>query len=145
MIKYALSCQTCAHEFDAWFASSAAYDTQIERGLVSCTHCNSSQVTKAIMAPAVAGTKKTTRRDPKKVFGELAAAARNHIAENFDYVGDRFAAEATAMHYGETPQKPIWGETTEADRTELAANNIAAEPLLPAFTPPKPVEEDKLN
>ena len=107
MIKYALICADCDAEFDAWFASSEAYDTQSQAGQVACLACDGTNVSKAIMAPAVSGTKKSGPPDPQKVFGKLAAKARQHVSENFDYVGDGFATEARAMHYGETEHKPI--------------------------------------
>ncbi|MEM6556344.1 MAG: DUF1178 family protein [Pseudomonadota bacterium] len=145
MIKYALICTDCDAEFDAWFASSDAYDTQSKDGLVTCLACGGSNVGKAIMAPAVSGTKKSGPPDPQKVFGKLAAKARQHVSENFDYVGDGFAHEARAMHYGETEHKPIWGETTADERVSLKEEGVPAEPLHPAFTPAKPRDEDKLN
>lgn len=145
MIKYALICSDCEAEFEAWFGSSDAYDQKAERGLVECLQCGGSNVGKAIMAPAVSGTKKSATPDPQKVFGKLAAKARQHVSENFDYVGDGFASEARAMHYGETEQKPIWGETTADERKSLKEEGVQAEPLPPAFTPPKPRDEDKLN
>lgn len=145
MIKYALICADCEAEFDAWFASSAAYDEQSKAGQVACLACDGTNVSKAIMAPSVSGTKKSGPPDPQKVFGKLAAQARQHVAENFDYVGDGFATEARAMHYGETEHKPIWGETTKEDRESLKEEGVPAEPLHPAFTPAKPRDEDKLN
>lgn len=144
MIKYALKCHDCEAEFEAWFSSSDAYDNQAERDLINCPQCNGTHVAKAIMAPAVSGTKKSAAPDPQKVFGKLAAAARQHVSENFDYVGDGFASEAKAMHYGETEHKPIWGETTAEERKELKDEGVAAEPLPAAFTPAKP-PSDKLN
>src|SRR5262245_6679198 len=57
MIRYALACDE-GHAFESWFASSATYDRQVKRGLVSCPVCNSTKVEKAIMAPRVAGTKR---------------------------------------------------------------------------------------
>ena len=145
MIKYALICSDCDAEFDAWFASSSAFDSQVEQGLVECLSCGGTHVQKAIMAPAVSGTKKSAPPDPQKVFGKLAAKARQHVAENFDYVGDGFATEARAMHYGETEHKPIWGETTADEREALKEEGVPAEPLHPAFAPAKPRDEDKLN
>ncbi|MEM8616715.1 MAG: DUF1178 family protein [Pseudomonadota bacterium] len=138
MIKYALQCHDCEATFDGWFASSTAYEDQAERGLISCAHCHGNNVGKAIMAPAVRGTKKQGVPDPQKVFGKLAAKARQHVAEHFDYVGDGFATEARAMHYGEVPHKPIWGETTPEDREALRDEGVPADPLPPAFTPAKP-------
>jgi hypothetical protein len=53
MIRYALCCAE-GHEFESWFANSAAYDKQQKRRLVSCPICGSTKVEKAIMAPRLA-------------------------------------------------------------------------------------------
>jgi hypothetical protein len=53
MIRYALACAK-GHEFESWFANSAAFDKQKKRGLVSCPVCGSIKVEKAIMAPRLA-------------------------------------------------------------------------------------------
>jgi hypothetical protein len=65
MIKYALACEQ-AHEFESWFPSSEAFETQARRGFVTCPICNSLKVQKQIMAPRVARTDK----------GEPEAASR---------------------------------------------------------------------
>jgi hypothetical protein len=52
MIKYRLQCDH-EHTFDAWFANSAAFDTQAAHGLIACVECGSAKVAKAIMAPNV--------------------------------------------------------------------------------------------
>ena len=57
MIRYALVCEH-GHDFESWFADSAAYDKQAKRKLVTCPHCGSAKVEKAIMAPRLAGSKK---------------------------------------------------------------------------------------
>lgn len=57
MIRYTLKCDE-GHEFESWFPSSASYDTQRARGLVTCPTCNSAKVDKAVMAPSVARTDK---------------------------------------------------------------------------------------
>jgi hypothetical protein len=57
MIRYALVCAK-GHAFESWFPSSAAYDKQAKRGLVTCPSCGVSKVEKAIMAPKLSGTKK---------------------------------------------------------------------------------------
>ncbi len=145
MIRYALICHDCEAEFEAWFASSSAYDTQIERGLVSCPSCDGTCVSKQVMSPSVSGTKKSDGPDPQRVFGKLAAAARQHVADNFDYVGDGFATEARAMHYGATDERPIWGETTPEERAELKKEGVPAEPLHPAFVPSKCIDDKDLN
>jgi hypothetical protein len=60
MIRYALSCDK-GHEFESWFASSAAYDKQAKHGLVTCPVCDSAKVEKTMMAPRLSGTKKRGR------------------------------------------------------------------------------------
>jgi hypothetical protein len=53
MIRYTLVCDK-RHEFESWFANSAAYDKQARRGLVTCPACGSAKVEKALMAPRLA-------------------------------------------------------------------------------------------
>jgi len=70
MIRYTLSCER-GHEFESWFANSAAYDKQAKRGLVTCPLCNSAKVEKAIMAPKIMAPKTAAPKGP----------ARSDIAE----------------------------------------------------------------
>ncbi|MBK8197518.1 MAG: DUF1178 family protein [Acidobacteria bacterium] len=148
MIRYALACQECDHGFEAWFASSEAYDRLAKRRQVACPECDGRRVDKQIMAPAVKTTKgRTPSPDPEKAFAEFAAKARAHVAENFDYVGDGFAEEARAMYYGEQDDRPIWGETTPEEREALKEEGVAALPLPAPFapTPPKRKPGKALN
>ncbi|MDI4666814.1 DUF1178 family protein, partial [Xanthobacter autotrophicus] len=55
MIRYTLNC-AAGHRFESWFPSSASFDAQQARGLVSCPACGSAEVEKAVMAPSVART-----------------------------------------------------------------------------------------
>jgi len=43
MIKYQLNCDA-GHDFEAWFSSGDAFETQKKRGLVECAHCGSIKV-----------------------------------------------------------------------------------------------------
>jgi hypothetical protein len=63
MIRYNLVCAK-GHEFESWFAGSAAYDKQARRGLVECPACGSARVEKALMTPRLAGTRKSTPAGP---------------------------------------------------------------------------------
>ena len=144
MIRYALICDDCEEGFEAWFASSSAFDDQSAQGLLSCPKCSGTHVRKQIMAPSVRGTK-ARAADPEAAFGKLAAQARQHISENFDYVGDGFASEARAMYYDEIDHRPIWGETSQKERKELADEGVPAAPLPDAFAPEKPKPKTKLN
>src|SRR6266404_534534 len=60
MITYSLRCHR-SHEFDGWFRNSAAFEEQSAKGLLGCPCCDSIRIEKAIMAPAVSGTKKSTQ------------------------------------------------------------------------------------
>lgn len=147
MIRYALHCKACGEDFEAWFASSGAYDTQKETRQVRCTACNSSRVEKQIMAPSVKSEKRKADAlpDPEKMFAAFAEKARQHVAENFDYVGDNFAEEARSMFYGEQDERPIWGETTAEEREALKEEGVPASPLPEPFTPPVPKPKGRLN
>jgi hypothetical protein len=58
MIRYNLVCAK-GHEFESWFANSAAYDKQARRGLLECPLCGSSKVEKALMTPRLTRTRKS--------------------------------------------------------------------------------------
>jgi hypothetical protein len=144
MIRYALSCDQ-NHPFEAWFASSADYDAQAERGLVECPFCGSHQVEKQIMAPAVSGTKRTAP-DPaqaakmRSMMMEAVREVRSHVEENFDYVGDAFAREARDIHEGRAEKREIYGEATPAEVKKLKDDGVPVAPL-----PSLPPDPEKVN
>lgn len=145
MIRYALECRDCDCEFEAWFNASEAFETQRDRQMIDCPACGGHDIRKQIMAPSVRSSEKAGASDPQRVFGKLAAKARQHIAENYDYVGDGFAEEARSMYYGEREQRPVWGETTAEEREALKEEGVPAAPLPPAFVPPRQADKPKLN
>lgn len=57
MIKYTLVCDA-PHRFEGWFRNSEDFDMQCGRGLVTCPVCNSTDVKKGLMAPAVSTSRK---------------------------------------------------------------------------------------
>jgi hypothetical protein len=141
MIRYDLRCNN-GDEFEAWFGSIADFDKQAEAGLVECPHCGSNHVEKAPMAPAVRTARKQEAQKVRAVAMAMAAKVREHIKDNFDYVGDKFADEARKMHGGETEERAIWGEATPEQARELAEEGIPAAPLPPELAP---VQSKKLN
>ncbi|MGE0737379.1 MAG: DUF1178 family protein [Alphaproteobacteria bacterium] len=140
MIHYSLRCVK-GHEFDAWFKDSAAYDRQAKAGHVSCAVCGSVKVKKAPMAPrigkgaaapavdaepvaasGVAAAKLPAKSKKTAVAGQMRAMLediRKHVEENADYVGDKFAEEARKIHYGETEERSIYGETSDDEAKAL--------------------------
>lgn len=146
MIRYALICSDCEHDFEAWFASSSAFDVQSARGLVACTMCGGANVAKQIMAPSVRTSESgKTRSDEAALAREFIQKARDHVANNFDYVGDSFADEARSMYYGETDSRPIWGETTAEESKALREEGVPAAPLPSALAPRPPKSDKQLN
>jgi hypothetical protein len=151
MILYRLKCKK-GHEFEAWFAGSAAFDKQQKRGLLSCPNCGSSSVTKALMAPSVAkrSKRKAVERTKEErpaaaevapagqevqrvaAHRELAAAMRKLRAEieaKSEYVGPRFSEEARKIHYEEAPARGIHGEATADEAKAMKEEGIEFYPL----------------
>jgi hypothetical protein len=60
MIHYQLQCQG-DHVFDGWFNDSASFDRQAEARLIACPLCSSVEIRRALMAPALARSKRTGR------------------------------------------------------------------------------------
>jgi hypothetical protein len=144
MIIFDLRCAPAGHVFEAWFGSSQDYEDQRGRGLVSCPICGAGDVDKAPMAPAVPkkgsgdGAPDLYSSDVetvKQMLGALAAMQRK-LVEQSDWVGDRFASEARAMHLGEADARAIHGQATRADAESLLEDGIPIAPLLFPVAPP---------
>jgi len=132
VIAYSLCCHR-GHEFDGWFRDSAAFDQQSSSGHLSCPSCNSIRIEKAIMAPAISGTKKSMRSKAAeaKQIRQFATGLRKYVHENADYVGPNFAEEARKIHYGETPERHIYGEASPREAKELIDEGVDVAPLPP--------------
>lgn len=143
MIKYALTCDR-DHPFEGWFGSSADYDDQHARGLLECPVCASKAVRKQIMAPAVAGTRRTVQDEaagpPQAMMMEAMSRIRRHVEENFDHVGDAFAKEARAIHEGRAEERGIYGQASPREVRDLVEDGIPIAPL-----PPEPPKKTELN
>ena len=152
MIHYALICDK-GHAFESWFADSAAFEKQAKRKLVTCPHCGSPKVEKAIMAPRLAGARK--RKAPIEVQIEATPAPaqqpekapvamispqerevraklkelRDHLTKNADDVGQKFPEQARKMHYGEIEHRSIYGVASPQDAKDLAEEGIEFHPL----------------
>ena len=141
MIRYALICDA-DDEFEGWFATSADFDDQQARGLIACPACGSIAVRKAIMTPAVSGTKKRGDWPGAAKTRAMAMHAmqriRSHVEANFDDVGEAFASEARAIHEGRAETRGIYGQATPEEVRELTADGVPVAALPDA--PPKKTE-----
>lgn len=148
MIRYTLACEK-RHTFESWFANSAAYDKQAKRGLVTCPHCGSAKVDKALMAPQLARTERqkkagatpnpaatATPDAPVAIMSEHEREFRSKLRElrdmmtsNAQDVGKKFPDEARKMHYGESETRSIYGEASLDDAKALHEEGIDFLPL----------------
>jgi hypothetical protein len=137
MIVFDLECAAGAHRFEGWFKSSEDFVRQQDRGLIACPNCGSVGVAKAPMAPrlsrkgnqaASAATKAPNpsangpqaiavpRLPPEAIAAMHALAAMQAEAiKDSRWVGDKFAAESRAMHYGDADQATIHGQATREE------------------------------
>jgi len=85
------------------------------------------------MAPAISGTKKSMRSKAAeaKQIRQFATGLRKYVHENADYVGPNFAEEARKIHYGETPERHIYGEASPREAKELIDEGVDVAPLPP--------------
>jgi hypothetical protein len=150
MIKFALHCAR-GHEFQSWFQSSEAFDKQVKSGLVLCPLCQVTEVTKAIMAPAIASRGEAKRATPPAQAQSQTKVAlldrhdlksramidafRRRIFAEADDVGTRFAEEARKIHNGLVPGRAIHGQASIGDARALIEEGV---PVLPV--PPSPDE-----
>lgn len=156
MIRYTLICEA-DHEFDGWFRSSEDFDAQAQRGLVQCAICGSIKVGRGLMAPNVVTSRsrapviehvETTPpaaaapvaqdvvavADPRqKAIIEALTELKRQVIASSDNVGDKFAEEARKIHYGEAPERGIYGQATGEEAMALIEEGIEvhALPILP--------------
>lgn len=80
-------------------------------------------------APPAAAKLPVSAEDAKRihVMGKIREAMvemRRHVEKNADYVGPKFADEARKIHHGETRQRSIYGEATDAESEALSDEGI---------------------
>lgn len=130
MIIFDLACRQ-DHPFEGWFHSLAAYDSQLEKGLIACPHCGSNEVRRIPSAPHLAKTGSAPvvadQAKPSATPGEIRAAYQqlmSAIVAHCEDVGTKFADEARKIHYMEAPQRSIRGQASSEDYEELRDEGI---------------------
>jgi len=136
MILYDLICDN-EHQFESWFKNSNAVERLIKAGQVACPVCESTKVKKALQAPSipkkgairnVPATKgKTESREMAAAMEKMTQALtelKQTIEKNFDNVGKKFPDEARKIHYGEAPERGIYGEATPKEAKGLVDEGI---------------------
>lgn len=135
MIKYQLNCAS-GHSFEGWFTNSVTFDEHIELGHITCPHCDSTDVTKALMAPNIATRSNKTDKEPVNLTNSKAAEVREmiravhkHLNTNAEYVGPQFAEEVRKIHGDEADKREIWGEATQEESRDLLEDGILIIPV----------------
>ena len=129
LIVYSLRCKN-GHEFEGWFRDSASYDVQSGEGSLCCPTCNSRRVEKSIMAPALAANRNAPKvQSDAKATRQFMTGLRKYVQENAEYVGPNFAEDARKIHYGETFDRHIYGETTADEAQSLVEEGVDVAPL----------------
>ena len=132
MIKYKLQCKNL-HQFESWFSSSDAYERLNKGKLLSCEICGSNSISKSLMSPSV----NSKEKEPiKEVFKskpskeqKLLKKLKKEIEKNCEYVGENFEKEARAIHFGDSPERSIYGKTTLKKAKSLYEDGIPVTPL----------------
>jgi hypothetical protein len=121
------------HLFEGWFGSDADYESQRERGLIGCPLCGEVKVQRLPSAPrlnlgATAPSAPVEAPSPHATSPTSPEAvwmhAVRHVLANTEDVGPRFAEEARRIHYGESEQRGIRGQTTPSEARALDEEGI---------------------
>lgn len=149
MIKYSLICDK-EHTFEGWFSTGKDFDQQNQGNLVNCPICNSSKVSKTLMAPSITTSKMkslvpqqpenestdsnssvaNTQAPPnyQELVGKMREL-RTNILANSKNVGKEFPDEARKIHYGEVEKHSIHGQASAEDVKELIDEGVGVLPL----------------
>lgn len=146
MIRYSLSCRA-GHRFESWFQTAEAFAALDASAKLACPVCGTAEVAKELMAPsvrpgrgaaAVPADVRPNLREPASELEAAIAALRKEIAENSDYVGMNFAAEARRIHDGDAPERAIYGEARPEEARKLLEDGVPVAPL--PFMPARKVQ-----
>ena len=132
MIKYTLQCKNL-HKFESWFRTSDDYEKLNYKKMLSCEICGYKSISKSLMSPSVSSKenqqpKKTLETIPLKEQ-KLIKQLKKEIEKNCEYVGDNFEKEARAIHFGDSPERSIYGKTTLKEAKSLYEDGIPVTPL----------------
>ena len=156
MKVYNLACPV-DHRFEGWFASEEDCLAQQHKGILACPVCDSTQITRMPSAPHIAKSSSTEltvqKEDVASLSGEvLALTGKDHsqleaqvqaaflkgmrdLMGRSEDVGNAFAEEARKIHYKESPERSIRGQTTldEAEALREEGIEVMAMPMIPVF------------
>lgn len=156
MKVYNLACPL-DHRFEGWFASEEDCLAQQDKGMLACPVCDSTEITRMPSAPHIGklssaelaipkvesenlsgGVVALTGSDHSELEAQVQAAFLRGMRElmgRSEDVGDSFADEARKIHYKESPERSIRGQTTldEAEALREEGIDVLSMPMIPAL------------
>ena len=156
MKVYNLACPL-DHRFEGWFASEEDCLAQQDKGMLACPVCDSTEITRMPSAPHIGKSSSTelaipkiesenlsggvvalTGSDHSQLEAQVQAAFLKGMRElmgRSEDVGDSFADEARKIHYKESPERSIRGQTTldEAEALREEGIDVLSMPMIPAL------------
>lgn len=134
------------HAFEGWFASHDDFQSQCERGLLTCPVCNEPEVSKMPSAPrlnlghaaaepgaAQAAPSSPASQELAQVMPQQLQAAWmkmvRHVMAHTEDVGTQFAEEARKIHHGEALERNIRGQASREETEALLEEGIDILPL----------------
>lgn len=156
MKVYNLACPL-DHRFEGWFASEGDCLAQQDKGMLACPVCDSTEITRMPSAPHIGklssaelaipkvesenlsgGVVALTGSDHSQLEAQVQAAFLRGMRElmgRSEDVGDSFADEARKIHYKESPERSIRGQTTldEAEALREEGIDVLSMPMIPAL------------
>jgi hypothetical protein len=124
MIVFNLLCIECDYSFEGWFDNTLAFNKQKKNKLINCPNCESLNIKKALVAPNLGKKSNSKTFKNQKTLASNIKKIKKIVEENFDYVGDKFTDEAKKIKYGESNNRPIYGEATIDQAKELIEEEI---------------------
>ena len=155
MKVYNLACPL-DHRFEGWFASEQDCLAQQDKGMLACPVCDSTEITRMPSAPHIGKSPSTELTIPKTESeslsgGVVALTGSDHshleaqvqaaflkgmreLMGRSEDVGNSFADEARKIHYKESPERSIRGQTTldEAEALREEGIDVLSMPMIPA-------------
>ncbi len=156
MKVYNLACPL-DHRFEGWFTSEEDCLAQQDKGMLACPVCDSTEITRMPSAPHIGKSPSTelaipkadsenlsggvvalTGSDHSQLEAQVQAAFLKGMRElmgRSEDVGDSFADEARKIHYKESPERSIRGQTTldEAEALREEGIDVLSMPMIPAL------------
>jgi len=164
MIVFDLECRAGGHRFEGWFSSAEDFASQRARGLVSCPTCGAPEVEKALSALHVgrkgnqlqvaapvaevmpAAVSASVARPQAALSGPMRpdaaamlqamAAMQTEMLKSSTWVGNSFAEDVRAMHYGEKDVALVHGRASPGEVKDLLEEGIPVAPVLIPIAPP---------